>query len=174
MIDYNRENKGFVCFVYNLQRTIIPWAILLAVVLGLFALSFSFANSLLLVQLRFALIFIAFGAIIAMINPKSFIVKLVAYAFIFLGVIFGLSYSNGAENFNIHELTVSFPFGLELHKILPAVFAPDNANFFGSSEARDTISLFGFGSFALIGAVFLVMILSWFVYNARSSEINPI
>lgn len=174
MVDYNRENKGFVCFVYNLQRTLVPWAALLAVLAGLFALSFSFANSLLLVQLRFALVFIAFGAIIAMINPKSFIVKLVAYAFIFLGVIFGLSYSSGAENFNVNEPVASFPFGLELHSLMPAVFAPDSANFFGSNEAREMISLVGFGSFALIGAVFLVMILSWFVYNARSSEINPI
>ncbi|WP_445142638.1 hypothetical protein [Campylobacter sp.] len=173
-MDYNKENKGFVCFVYNFQRTLVPWAALLAVLATLFALSFSFENSLLLAQLRFALVFIAFGAVIAMINPKSFIVKLVAYAFIFLGVIFGLSYSNGAENFNAGEPVVSFPFGLELDSLMPAVFAPDSANFFGSNEAREVISLVGFGSFAIIGALFLVMILSWFVYNARSSEINPI
>lgn len=173
MLDYNRENKGFVCFVYNFQRTIKPWAILLLFLACLFAVSFCLQNSLLLVQLRFALAFVAVGSVVAMINPKSFIVKLIAYAFIFLGVIFGISYSKEAGE-NLQNQAVSFPFSLPLDTILPSVFAPDRANFFGDEGTRQILSCVGFGSFVLIGAVFLVMILSWFVYNARSSEINPI
>ena len=30
-MDYNIENKGFVCFAYNLQRGQVFWAALLAV-----------------------------------------------------------------------------------------------------------------------------------------------
>ena len=167
MVDYNIENKGFVCWIYNFQRTRKPWAALFLVCAALLVGSF-FCGALdpLSAIIRSILALIAFGAVIAMIEPKSFAVKLIAYIFIFLGVIFGLSYTNESETLSLENF--SFPFGLPLDSWLPFLFAPKNAEISGS------LSTIGFVGFAVLGVVFLVMILSWFVYNARSSEINKI
>ena len=57
-MDYNIENKGFVCFVYNLQRRRAFWAALLAVLAVKFILCELFLGGAvadaLVVKLRFA------------------------------------------------------------------------------------------------------------------------
>ncbi|WP_169976333.1 disulfide bond formation protein B [Campylobacter sp. RM16191] len=166
-MDYNKDNKGFVCWIYNFQRTRKPWMALFLVCIGLLVGSFfCSASDPLSMIIRSILAIILLGAIIAMIEPKSFVVKLIAYIFIFLGVIFGLSYTNESKTLSLENF--SFPFGLPLNEWMPAIFLPKSA------EISSSLSVVGFIGFAFIGAVFLVMILSWFVYNARSSEINPI
>ena len=65
-MDYNIENKGFVCFVYNLQRRRAFWAALLAVLAVKFILCELFLGGAvadaLVVKLRFSTLFAAFGA----------------------------------------------------------------------------------------------------------------
>lgn len=65
-MDYNIENKGFVCFVYNLQRRRAFWAALLVVLAVKFILCELFLGGAvadaLVVKLRFATLFSAFGA----------------------------------------------------------------------------------------------------------------
>ncbi len=60
-MDYNIENKGFVCFVYNLQRRRAFWAALLAVLSVKFILCELFLGGAvadaLVVKLRFATFF---------------------------------------------------------------------------------------------------------------------
>ena len=60
-MDYNIENKGFVCFVYNLQRGRAFWAALFAVLAVKFILCELFlggaAADALVVKLRFATFF---------------------------------------------------------------------------------------------------------------------
>lgn len=60
-MDYNIENKGFVCFVYNLQRRRAFWAALLAVLAVKFILCELFSggavSDALVVKLRFATFF---------------------------------------------------------------------------------------------------------------------
>ena len=91
-MDYNIENKGFVCFVYNLQRRRAFWAALLAVLAIKFILCELFLGGAvadaLVVKLRFATLFAAFGVCVAMCAPKVFGVKLAGFFLIFLGVIF--------------------------------------------------------------------------------------
>ena len=60
-MDYNIENKGFVCFVYNLQRRRVFWAALLAVLAVKFILCELFLGGAvadaLVVKLRLAALF---------------------------------------------------------------------------------------------------------------------
>ena len=62
-MDYNIDNKGFVCFVYNLQRRRAFWAALLAVLAVKFILCELFLGGAvadaLVVKLRFATLFAA-------------------------------------------------------------------------------------------------------------------
>jgi len=88
----------------------------------------------------------------------------------FLGAIFGLDYST-SDFSGVSE--ISFPFALPLSEICPSLFAPD----FSAANEAGFIKIYAranFAFFAVFGAFCLVMILSWFVYNARSSEINQI
>lgn len=66
IMDYNIENKGFVCFAYNLQRRRAFWTALLAVLAVKFILCELFLGGAvadaLVVKLRFATLFAAFGA----------------------------------------------------------------------------------------------------------------
>ncbi|MFC2571948.1 MAG: hypothetical protein ACFNUU_06090 [Campylobacter sp.] len=173
-MDYNIENKGFVCFVYNLQRRRVFWAALLAVLAVKFILCELFLGGAvadaLVVKLRFATLFAAFGVCVAMCAPKVFGVKLAGFFLIFLGVIFGLDYST-SDFSGVSE--IGFPFALPLNEICPSLFAPD----FSAANEAGFIKIYAwanFAFFAVFGAFCLVMILSWFVYNARSSEINQI
>ncbi|WP_299029762.1 hypothetical protein [uncultured Campylobacter sp.] len=173
-MDYNIENKGFVCFVYNLQRRRAFWAALLTVLAIKFILCELFLGGAvadaLVVKLRFATLFATFGVCVAMCAPKVFGVKLAGFFLIFLGVIFGLDYSM-SDFSGVSE--IGFPFALPLNEICPSFFAPD---FSATNEAGFTkiYAWANFAFFAVFGAFCLVMILSWFVYNARSSEINQI
>ena len=169
-MDYNIENKGFVCFVYNLQRRRAFWAVLLAVLAVKFILCELFLGGAvadaLVVKLRFATLFAAFGVCVAMCAPKVFSVKLAGFFLIFLGVIFGLDYST-SDFSGVSK--IDFAFSLPLNELAPSIFTPDFSITSGNLYALTNLI-----SFILIGAFMLVMLLSWFVYNARSSEINDI
>ena len=133
-MDYNRQNKGFVCFMYGFGRSRAVYAVLMVLVaflLGFLTLNFGEAD---VSNLQIALGIILCGLLLIFVNPKIFIIKLIGYLIALAGVM------------------------IALH----------NANLLGAD-----FNLYFYASL-IFGAFMMLMLLSWFVYNARSSEINEI
>ena len=133
-MDYNRQNKGFVCFMYGFGRSRAVYAVLMVLVaflLGFLTLNSGEADVL---NLQIALGIILCGLLLILVNPKIFIIKLIGYLIALAGVM------------------------IALH----------NANLLGAD-----FNLYFYASL-IFGAFMMLMLLSWFVYNARSSEINEI
>lgn len=91
------------------------------------------------VYIRFAMIVMAAGGVVAAINPKNVILKLIGTVLAFYGAITGLQYSsklNGIHHaahsdsldglFGVQGCSAepTFPFGLPLEKWLPDMFNP--------------------------------------------------
>ena len=134
-MDYNRQNKGFVCFMYGFGRSRAIYAVLMVLVaflLGFLTLGSSAQADVL--NLQIALGIMLCGLLLIFVNPKIFIIKLAGYLISLVGVM------------------------IALH----------NANLLGAD-----FNLYFYASLAF-GAFMMLMLLSWFVYNARSSEINEI
>ena len=133
-MDYNRQNKGFVCFMYGFGRSRAVYAVLM--VLVAFLLGFLTLNSgeTDVLNLQIALGVMLCGLLLIFVNPKIFIIKLAGYLISLVGVM------------------------IALH----------NANLLGAD-----FNLYFYASL-IFGAFMMLMLLSWFVYNARSSEINEI
>ena len=134
-MDYNRQNKGFVCFMYGFGRSRAVYAvlmILMALLAGFLTLTSSAQAD--ISNLQIALGVMLCGLLLIFVNPKIFIIKLAGYLISLVGVMIALHNANllGAE-FNLY-----------------------------------------FYSSLVFGAFMMLMLLSWFVYNARSSEINEI
>ena len=133
-MDYNRQNKGFVCFMYGFGRSRAIYAVLMVLVaflLGFLTLNFGEADVL---NLQIALGVMLCGLLLIFVNPKIFIIKLVGYLISLVGV----------------------------------MIAIHNASLLGAD-----FNLYFYASL-VFGAFMMLMLLSWFVYNARSSEINEI
>lgn len=168
-MDYNRENKGFVCFVYNLQRRRIFWFCVFLFVVAVcvcFRAATQGVADVLAVKADSARLIIALGALAAFTAPKSFALKILGYGVIFIGVILGVDYST-SDFSGVSK--IDFAFSLPLNELAPSIFTPDFLITSGNLYALTNLI-----SFILIGTFMLVMLLSWFVYNARSSEINDI
>lgn len=134
-MDYNKHNKGFVCFMYGFGRSRAVYAVLMifvAFLLGFLTLGSSAQAD--VSNLQIALGIILCGLLLILVNPKIFIIKLAGYLISLVGVI------------------------IALH----------NANLLGAD-----FNLYFYASL-IFGAFMMLMLLSWFVYNARSSEINEI
>ena len=134
-MDYNKHNKGFVCFMYGFGRSRAVYAVLMifvAFLLGFLTLGSSAQAD--VSNLQIALGIILCGLLLILVNPKIFIIKLAGYLISLVGVM------------------------IALH----------NANLLGAD-----FNLYFYASL-VFGAFMMLMLLSWFVYNARSSEINEI
>ena len=133
-MDYNKQNKGFVCFMYGFGRSRAVYAVLIVLVaflLGFLTLNSGEAD---VSNLQIALGVMLCGLLLITVNPKIFIIKLAGYLISLVGVM------------------------IALH----------NANLLGAD-----FNLYFYASL-VFGAFMMLMLLSWFVYNARSSEINEI
>ena len=134
-MDYNKHNKGFVCFMYSFGRSRAVYAVLMifvAFLLGFLTLGSSAQAD--ISNLQIALGVMLCGLLLIIVNPKIFIIKLIGYLIALAGVM------------------------IALH----------NANLLGAD-----FNLYFYASL-VFGAFMMLMLLSWFVYNARSSEINEI
>jgi len=134
-MDYNKHNKGFVCFMYGFGRSRAVYAVLMVLVaflLGFLTLGSSAQAD--VSNLQIALGVMLCGLLLITVNPKIFIIKLAGYLISLVGVM------------------------IALH----------NANLLGAD-----FNLYFYASL-VFGAFMMLMLLSWFVYNARSSEINEI
>ena len=134
-MDYNKHNKGFVCFMYSFGRSRAVYAVLMifvAFLLGFLTLGSSAQAD--ISNLQIALGVMLCGLLLIIVNPKIFIIKLIGYLIALAGVM------------------------IALH----------NANLLGAD-----FNLYFYASL-IFGAFMMLMLLSWFVYNARSSEINEI
>ena len=171
-MDYNIENKGFVCFFYRLINSRIFWLGSLAFMLVISAGFLIWIGSnkavidVLISKLNSARLIVIIGVIFGLIAPKSFSFKIIAIGIIFWGVILGVDYSM-ADFSNISK--INFVLSLPLNEILPSIFEPN----FSTKNDLNFIKIFkivNLISFILIAISFLVLTLSWFIYNARSSE----
>ncbi|WP_107695593.1 hypothetical protein [Campylobacter concisus] len=134
-MDYNKHNKGFVCFMYSFGRSRSVYAVLMFLVIFLLGfLTFGSSAQTDILNLQIALGVMLCGLLLILVNPKIFIIKLIGYLISLAGVM------------------------IALH----------NANLLGEG-----FSLYFYTSL-VFGAFMMLMLLSWFVYNARSSEINEI
>ena len=134
-MDYNKHNKGFVCFMYSFGRNRAVYAVLMVLVIFLLGfLTFGSSAQADVSNLQIALGIILCGLLLIIVNPKIFIIKLIGYLIALAGVM------------------------IALH----------NANLLGAD-----FNLYFYASL-IFGAFMMLMLLSWFVYNARSSEINEI
>ena len=134
-MDYNKHNKGFVCFMYGFGRSRAVYAALMVLVIFLLGfLTFGSSAQADVSNLQIALGIILCGLLLILVNPKIFIIKLIGYLISLAGVM------------------------IALH----------NANLLGAD-----FNLYFYASL-IFGAFMMLMLLSWFVYNARSSEINEI
>lgn len=134
-MDYNKHNKGFVCFMYSFGRSRAVYAVLMFLVIFLLGfLTFGSSAQADILNLQIALSVMLCGLLLILVNPKIFIIKLIGYLISLAGVM------------------------IALH----------NANLLGAD-----FNLYFYASL-VFGAFMMLMLLSWFVYNARSSEINEI
>ena len=134
-MDYNKYNKGFVCFMYGFGRSRTVYAVLMVLIaflLGFLTLGSSAQADVLNLQIAFGVMLC--GLLLIFVNPKIFIIKLAGYLISLVGVM------------------------IALH----------NASLLGAD-----FNLYFYASL-VFGAFMMLMLLSWFVYNARSSEINEI
>lgn len=125
------------------QDTRLPWLLLTIAMGGLVIVAHSFFQNYLYmapceqcVYIRFSMLIMALGGIIALINPKNLILKIIAYILAFYGGIIGVMYSikldgihkavHGDDPFGVQGCSTdpSFPFGLPLHKWAPDWFQP--------------------------------------------------
>ncbi|MGP1485898.1 MAG: hypothetical protein ACTTJC_07440 [Campylobacter sp.] len=170
-MNYNSENKGFVCYVYNLQRGRVFWIYVAIFGLIFLALIQTIAiTDVMIAKTNFAKFIIIIGALTALIAPKTFALKILAYVVIFLGVILGIDYSNSDFGAISQEnYTILF----SLNEILPSFFGP-NFELKNDPDVFKFIKFINLSGFVFIAIFMFVMLIGWFVYNARSSEINEI
>ena len=128
----------------------LPWAILIAVSVGLVILAHSlFQNYVYMppceqcVYIRFAFLCMALGGLIAIINPKNLLLALAGYLLAFWGAIQGIMYS--AKLIKIHDAVHGDdPFGLPLERWAPDWFLPTGDCGYDSPLVPDGVTLDGF------------------------------
>lgn len=110
------------------------------------------------VYIRYAFFMMFFGGIIASINPKKIILKVIGYILGFYGIIIGIGYSlklnkihHAAHSSDVDAMfgvqgcsaEPSFPFGLPLDKWFPDWFAPTGDCGFDNPMVPDGVVLEG-------------------------------
>ncbi|ASM35812.1 putative disulfide oxidoreductase [Campylobacter sputorum subsp. bubulus] len=119
------------------------WILMVVAMGGLVILAHSFFQNYLYmlpceqcVYIRFSMIVMALGGIIAAINPKNIVLKIIGYVFGLYGAIIGIGYSvklhaiheavHGDDPFGVQGCSTdpSFPFGLPLAQWAPDWFKP--------------------------------------------------
>lgn len=110
------------------------------------------------VYIRYAFFMIFFGGIIASINPKKIILKVIGYVLGFYGIIIGIGYSlklnkihNAAHSTDLEAMfgvqgcsaEPTFPFGLPLDKWFPDWFSPTGDCGFDNPMVPDGVVLEG-------------------------------
>lgn len=122
------------------------WALMAVAMAGMVLLAHSFFQNYLYmkpceqcVYIRYSMLVMALGGIIACINPKNVILKVIAYILAIYGAVIGIGYS--VKLHGIHKAVhsddpfammgmqgcstdPSYPFGLPLHKWAPDWFLP--------------------------------------------------
>lgn len=140
-MDYNRENRGFVCFMQrNFQKRTVYIAFTFFISILAFILNMKFhseATEFDFVMIAFAVL--AISPLIIAINPKIFILKLAGFLASLGSVLVLLHNLNKLEELTQNEI-------FSIYFVLVGI----------------------------CGFAILVSLLSWFVYNARSSEVNEI
>jgi len=94
-MDYNRQNKGFVCFMYGFGRSRAVYAvlmILMALLVGFLTLTSNAQAD--ISNLQIALGIILCGLLLILVNPKIFIIKLIGYLIALAGVMIALHNAN--------------------------------------------------------------------------------
>lgn len=88
------------------------------------------------VYIRFSMFCLVIGGIIAAINPKQIVLKLIGYVIGFYGIIIGIGFSlkldaihkavHSDDPFGVQGCSAipTFPFNLPLHEWMPATFLP--------------------------------------------------
>lgn len=141
----------------------LPWAILIAVSVGLVVLAHSlFQNYAYMppceqcVYIRFAFLCMALGGLVAIINPKNLLLALAGYLLAFWGAIQGIMYSaklikihgavHGDDPFGVQGCSTEphYPFGLPLERWAPDWFLPTGDCGYDNPMVPDGITLDGF------------------------------
>lgn len=126
------------------QNSRVPWIIMALIMVGLtFVAHFLFQEYLYMepceqcVYIRFAMLVIGFGGIVAAVDPKNDYLKAFGYILAFWGIWLGIEYSVVLNH--IHEVVHSenpfagvdgcreipiYPFNLPLHELAPGWFLP--------------------------------------------------
>lgn len=126
------------------QDSRIPWILMIIAMGGLVIVAHSFFQNYLYmlpceqcVYIRFSMLVMALGGLIAAIAPKNIVAKIIGYVFGFYGGIIGVMYSlklnsihhaaHDPDNiFGVQGCSAvpTFPFNLPLHEIAPDWFKP--------------------------------------------------
>nr|WP_315112636.1 protein-disulfide oxidoreductase DsbI [uncultured Campylobacter sp.] len=141
----------------------LPWAILIAVSVGLVILAHSlFQNYVYMppceqcVYIRFAFLCMALGGLVAIINPKNLLLAAVGYLLAFWGAIQGIMYSvklakihdavHGDDPFGVQGCSTEphYPFGLPLERWAPDWFLPTGDCGYDNPMVPDGVTLSGF------------------------------
>ncbi|MDO5046390.1 protein-disulfide oxidoreductase DsbI [Campylobacter sp.] len=129
--------------ISSLQDSRFPWLLMVFASVGLVVLAHSFFQKYVYmppceqcVYIRFAFLCMAFGGIIAAINPKNLALAAIGYLFAFWGAVQGIIYSiklakihaavHSDDPFGVQGCSTdpSYPFGLPLEKWAPDWFLP--------------------------------------------------
>ncbi|WP_297574364.1 protein-disulfide oxidoreductase DsbI [uncultured Campylobacter sp.] len=140
---FSRLKSSPINTIADWQDSRAPWLILTIAMAGLVILAHSFFQNYIYmlpceqcVYIRFSMLVMALGGLVALINPKNLILKLVAYVLAFYGGIIGVMYSvkldnihkavHGDDPFGVQGCSTdpTFPFNLPLHKWAPDWFQP--------------------------------------------------
>lgn len=167
-MNYNKQNKGFVCFIYSLIGSRALWALVAIVMLNLALASLgSFGVSLHEVaeSLGFASPYLP-GALPAGLQDDGIMGGFslqAAKAGVIVAAFFLASLAAVAVAISPRIFIVRL---LGFFVILGAVFVATER------LAKEQMALCYVSAAA--GAMVFVLLISWFVYNARSSEINEL
>ena len=94
-MDYNKHNKGFVCFMYGFGRSRAVYAVLMGLVIFLLGfLTFVSSAQADILNLQIALGVMLCGLLLILVNPKIFIIKLIGYLISLAGVMIALHNTN--------------------------------------------------------------------------------
>ncbi|MSN95941.1 protein-disulfide oxidoreductase DsbI [Campylobacter sp. FMV-PI01] len=132
-----------ICAISKWQDQRFLWGLMVVAMLGLVILAHSFFQNYLYmlpceqcVYIRFSMLVMALGGLVAIINPKNVVCKIIGYVFGIYGAIIGIMYSvklhgiheavHGDDPFGVQGCSTdpNFPFGLPLAEWAPDWFKP--------------------------------------------------
>lgn len=138
--------QNFIAIISNIQNQRFIWLVMFVSMLGMVLLAHGFFQNYLYmapceqcVYIRFSMLVMALGGLLAAINPKNLILKISGYILGFYGAIIGIKYSTKLQGIHAAvnsddpfamlgmqgcSLTPNFPFNLPLAKLAPDWFQP--------------------------------------------------